>query len=280
MISLIPITIEDRLQLKQVTNALDKFLKQQDHIVEMQTATDYERFVKTMYQRIFKQQYEVFKTQVNNGVSYDKALKIAFNATNKDSIGTIYTVWRAIIAKQLIDFPKKLKESGADRDETGIPESFRLDSPEAVKRLRAVAANRISKINDVTKARIKELVIEAREKKWSVDRLAKEIESEFESMSIGKPQLHIQSRAQLIATTEYAEASGYANEFSAKEIGETLDMDMLKYWQTQEDDRVSDGCRQNQAAGWIDADDSFPSGDMREPRFPGCRCTVLYKVGE
>ena len=49
---------------------------------------------------------------------------------------------------------------------------------------------------------------------------------------------------------------------------------MEKYWLTSHDDRVSDGCMENEDVGWIPLDDAFPSGDMRPLRFPGCRCAL------
>jgi hypothetical protein len=52
---------------------------------------------------------------------------------------------------------------------------------------------------------------------------------------------------------------------------------MEKRWLTVGDDRVSDGCKDNQRAGWIALNDAFPSGDDRPLRFPGCRCVVQYR---
>jgi len=53
---------------------------------------------------------------------------------------------------------------------------------------------------------------------------------------------------------------------------------MEKSWLTSRDGRVSDGCMQNEDAGWIPLDDAFPSGDMRPLRFPGCRCALLTRM--
>ncbi|MBN1165498.1 MAG: hypothetical protein JXA44_00025 [Methanospirillaceae archaeon] len=47
---------------------------------------------------------------------------------------------------------------------------------------------------------------------------------------------------------------------------------VLKRWSTMGNDRVSDGCQANEAAGWIPNKEEFPSGHMQPPRFPGCRC--------
>ena len=277
MANLIPATINDRLRLKKVIQALSKFLKDSDRIVQLQTKYDFERYIDASFKRIFDKQGESVIRQLNAGTDIDTALNNALKLTEKESVSVILTVWRVMIAYAIDKFPKQFLESEQVEHE-GIPESFRLDNPKAMQRLRAVAAERITKINQVTKERIKEIIVEAKDKGYSSDKLSKSIQDEFAQMSIGKPQLHIQSRAHLIAVTETAEAYGYANKFSADEIQDEINMPMEKFWQTQEDDRVSEGCQENQDAGWIDLNELFPSGHDREPRFPGCRCTVLYRV--
>lgn len=57
----------------------------------------------------------------------------------------------------------------------------------------------------------------------------------------------------------------------------SLGLAMEKSWLTVGDNRVSDGCAENEGAGWIPLDEPFPSGDQAPLRFPGCRCTALYR---
>ena len=43
---------------------------------------------------------------------------------------------------------------------------------------------------------------------------------------------------------------------------------------TSGDDTCCDDCEANEAAGLIDLDEAFPSGDDSPPAHPNCRCTV------
>ena len=105
--------------------------------------------------------------------------------------------------------------------------------------------------------------------------MAKEIRDKFSEFSVPKPQLHIKDRAELVSVTETANAYGEGNMAFAQDL-QSKGLTMVKAWQTVGDDRVSDGCQENQDAGWIGVDEMFPSGDDHEPRFPGCRCACLY----
>lgn len=84
-------------------------------------------------------------------------------------------------------------------------------------------------------------------------------------------------RSELISMTEIARANsmgaldGY---MAAEEIGVKL----RKSWLMLETACVV--CSQNAAAGKIDLDKSFPSGDMSPPGHPNCRCVLLPEVME
>lgn len=154
--------------------------------------------------------------------------------------------------------------------------SFSLANPRAVAFLEQYGARRVTRINETTRAEIKRIVTRAVQEGWSYNRTAKEITGRFREFAVGKPQLHIDSRAHLVAVTE----AGEAYEEGSLEVGQSLrdaGIEMEKKWSNVGDSRVSDGCRANTAAGWIPIDDAFPSGHMRPVRFPGCRCTALYQ---
>ncbi len=53
-----------------------------------------------------------------------------------------------------------------------------------------------------------------------------------------------------------------------------------KRWLTSEDDRVTEGCRENERAGSIPIEEAFPSGHIHPVRFPGCRCELAPDVPE
>jgi hypothetical protein len=83
-------------------------------------------------------------------------------------------------------------------------------------------------------------------------------------------------RARLIAVTETGEAYEAGNKMFAETIIDD-GVDLEKRWNNSGDDRVSDGCLQNSADGWIPFDDVHSSGHEHPLRFPGCRCWETYQ---
>lgn len=81
----------------------------------------------------------------------------------------------------------------------------------------------------------------------------------------------LQDRRKTIAQTEGRKATSAAREAAAEERG-----DLWKRSISAGDDRVSDICAENEAAGMIGIDEEFPSGDITTPFHPNCRCTISY----
>lgn len=139
------------------------------------------------------------------------------------------------------------------------------------------AAEAVTQINDVTRKEIARIVSDGVKSGASYNDIAKAIKSKFEEFAVPSPQKHIPNRAVLVAVTELANAYCEGN----AQVGDYLQSNgvkMMKAWQTLEDDRVSDGCKENEHAGWIPIDKEFPSGHMHPPRFPGCRCDFMQEI--
>ena len=139
------------------------------------------------------------------------------------------------------------------------------------------AAEAVTQINDVTRKEISRIVSDGVKSGSSYNDIAKAIKSKFEEFAVPSPQKHIPNRAVLVAVTELANAYCEGN----AQVGDYLQSNgvkMMKAWQTLEDDRVSDGCKENEQAGWIPIDKEFPSGHMHPPRFPGCRCDFMQEI--
>lgn len=79
------------------------------------------------------------------------------------------------------------------------------------------------------------------------------------------------ARKKTIAQTEARFATATGREAAAIARGAKF-----KTWITVRDDRVSDLCAQNEAAGVIDINTPFPSGHGKPPGHPNCRCTLAY----
>jgi len=160
--------------------------------------------------------------------------------------------------------------------DVGFDVAFDLKNPRAVNYLSQNAAFRVTQIDETTRSRIATIVTQGVDEGWSYDRMAIEIGDRFKEFRIGRPQLHIRSRAHLVAVTESANAYEAGN-LMVVDIMVEQGLMMEKKWLTVGDDLVSDECDANEAQGWIVSDTVHMSGHMHPPRFPGCRCDELYR---
>lgn len=158
----------------------------------------------------------------------------------------------------------------------GNPINFNLRHPQAEAYLAQHGASLITQINEVTRGNILTIINEGMREGWGYDRIAKVISGMYSEMAVGRPQEHIQSRAHLIAVTELGNAYESGSAIIARDLQDG-GMRMEKAWLTVGDSRVSAGCKENEAQGYIPLAQSFSSGHQHPLRFPGCRCTTLYR---
>lgn len=163
--------------------------------------------------------------------------------------------------------------------ELGMDAAFGLSNPRALEYLRTSAARDVTHINQTTRQQIHDIIVKGREDRLSYDTIARHISARFEEFAVGKPQNHIDTRAHLVAVTEVAEAYEEGNRQVCDAMND-MGLPVDKRWNNSGDMRVSDGCLENTAAGWIPNSDLFPSGHVHPPRFPGCRCWCSYQRGE
>lgn len=155
--------------------------------------------------------------------------------------------------------------------------AFQLSNPRAVAYIEQNGALRVAGINDTTQSAIRNIVTQGTREGWSYDRVAREINRQFTEFAVGRPQEHIKSRGHLVAITEMGNAYEAGSAVVIDDL-QAAGLEMEHKWLTVGDDRVSDGCRENQAEGWIPYSQAFQSGHARPLRFPGCRCTLLYRM--
>lgn len=154
--------------------------------------------------------------------------------------------------------------------------AFQLSNPRAVAYIEEFGAARVTQINDTTQSVIRNIVTQGTREGWSYDRVAREINRQFSEFAVGRPQEHIKSRGHLVAITEMGNAYEAGSAVVIDDL-QAAGLVMEKKWLTVGDNRVSDGCDANQNEGWIPYSQAFQSGHARPLRFPGCRCTALYR---
>lgn len=216
----------------------------------------------------------------------------------------IYRVWLAGAVEQCRDlgctgwFFSSLSKSSTSSESASAPDGASLQEAPKVRNVKADksgwvslpnlraqeyakkhAAEAVTQINDTTRKEIARIVSDGVKSGSSYNDIAKAIKEKFEEFAVPMPQKHVSNRAVLVAVTELANAYCEGN----AQVGNYLQdngVKMMKAWQTLEDDRVSDGCKENERVGWIPINKEFPSGHMHPPRFPGCRCDFLQDILE
>lgn len=183
--------------------------------------------------------------------------------TNKDLQKTIAAIERDAL------------QGGADQIATLLKfdakSTFSLSNPRAVAYFKQNGGSLkyIKDIQKTTAESLKRVITTGLDEGWSYNTTAREIQKLYDG-PISR------QRATLIATNESAhayEAGNMAFSQSLKDDGVIME----KRWENSGDDRVSDGCLQNTADGWIPIDEQHSSGDQNPPRFPGCRCYEVYR---
>jgi len=205
---------------------------------------------------------------------YYKYVKESVGSESDEVIGSVLRTFKTLFQAKVAGHLTTIYVSGSAQmmDYGGLAYEG-VPSPEAIKWAEKHSAQLVTRMDKETKSRLSRVIADGIKNKRGPGGLATDIKRELGWMGRGRPSaikgLTMQSRASLIARTETADALGQAFEDRGKEMGIEA-----KEWITAGDDKVSDGCLENERAGVIPFNDAFPSGHMRPPRFPGCRCAA------
>jgi len=125
-------------------------------------------------------------------------------------------------------------------------------------------ATLIKGLNDETANRMRTVISNAIKEKRGIDGLARDIRKQFNDMS--------RVRSQTVARTETCDALENSFMDRAKDLGVTG-----KEWIVTDPCPI---CEANGNAGIIPINDLFPSGDLRPPAHPNCRCALAPVILE
>lgn len=269
---------------KLLIETLEQFLEAASVAAKWRTLGDAETSLTNKVARIFKRQKSIFlagfgslrsrfseskraETSQNatvilsESLTADEWIRIYDDCTNQTYAEFFGAVQDAIGAAMIAGATEAIQSMGV-----GI--SFSLRHPRAEAYLVEHGSALITAINETTRGNIQTVIIEGITNGWSYQRVASGIRSVFDDAST--------RRAKLIAVTELGNAYESGTSIIMRELIES-GMTLEKRWLTVGDDRVSDGCRSNEAEGWIPFAQSHSSGHQNPLRFPGCRCTELYR---
>jgi len=119
-------------------------------------------------------------------------------------------------------------------------------------------ATLVTQMNQETRDRLAKVIGDAIKEKRGIPGLARDIRKEFDDMT--------KYRSELIARTESCDALEQAFMDRADDLGITG-----KEWVVVDPCPI---CEENEAVGVISVDQAFPSGHIRPPAHPNCRCAL------
>lgn len=249
------------------------------------------RFIRKQEKRLQKNLQSIFERQMNWTVKNLKNLP-AFNSlkTNslEDDVDDLLDKMpgKNSMVEKILFFSRITMDKGGKTTvkELGLKEfgiSFDIKHPEAVKFLKEKSllelSNSKGNIDFNTKKRIREIIIDKVANGRSYTETADSI------MAQGDAGVFSRARAELIAVRE----SAYAYETGKKIpmddfVKENPDREVVKYWQTVNDENVTPECAENELASPIGFKEYFPNDGNQDiaPRDgnPRCRCHVSYEI--
>ena len=195
----------------------------------------------------------------------DTVWQAIWENVSKDTTGTLQKIIMSVEQEGLIKGALQFKKIVPTDKST-----FNLANPRAVAWFKDVGGSTkyITGMQDTTRDEIKTLITNALDKGQSYTQTAKEIGNAFDGMS--------RERAQTIAVYETAQAYESGNMMFAQTLVDD-GLEMEKFYQTSEDDLVSELCQGNQDDDWIPIDEYHSSGVQQPPGHVRCRCYEKYR---
>jgi F like protein len=169
------------------------------------------------------------------------------------------------IRRALERYGRRAIEAGAGSVGVDLGLAFDLRDSAAVEFLARRGAELVTRIDETTRQAIRDLLIESAAEGWSYQTAAGELRQAFAF----SPR-----RAETIARTEATMAYGEGRLEAARQL-EDEGMHLEKAWLVNVPE--DEGCIGNGDAGWIGADETFPSGHQRPPVHPNCECDVVFR---
>ena len=131
----------------------------------------------------------------------------------------------------------------------------------------------IKKINNTTKSEIARILERAIQGEATQEDLIEQLRGSY-ALS--------RNRAEMIASNELGEAYVQGTNRTAQRLAVENDVVFEKQWDNVGDSNVTQGCTHNETLGWKPQEFEFPNidglGGGDPPRFPGCRCTLDWRV--
>jgi hypothetical protein len=239
--------------------AIDRFLEAGEDAKRKRRQRQVERALEEEVADAFREEGKAFDEETAKGTGLTQATAKAVAAGRPALAGALAKGMQAAL------------EIGAEGMAATLSLAFDLRDPRVARYLEEHGAELVKGIDEETRRQIKTLIQQG----GGYDAIAKRISERFAEFAVGRPQDHIDSRAHLVAVTEVGNALEHGSWLAAQDAKQA-GLPMEKAWLVTGGD-ICDECVANEAAGWIDIDEPFPSGDDAPLAHPACRCTALYR---
>lgn len=155
--------------------------------------------------------------------------------------------------------------------EIGIPRNnglFEQVNTRAVQYIRQRGAELVTQIDEATRNGIADIIADSLERNLSVDDIIAELVASYDFS---------EERAELIARTEIGIANSQGTLAGMREL-QAQGVSIKKAWFP--DAEACPVCLENADEGFIDIDDTFPSGDDAPLSHPNCECSLISEIEE
>jgi len=222
---------------------------------------------------LFRRQGRLMLERLPKLAAYFIVKEAAYDGDLVDAFADVFGKTRKQAEKALVDSLFDGLSLGYTTQATqfGIEQSFKIGSKRAMDWARTNAATRVTMIDETTRESIQGVITRGIESGESYGAVARDIRDRFDGFTT--------QRAQLVAVQENAMAYEAGTRTLVDDI-QAAGIKMEKMLDGPDDELTSDLCREDMAAGWIPADEPFPSGEMSAPIHVGCRHSTAYRVAE
>ncbi len=222
---------------------------------------------------LFRRQGLLFLERLPKLASYFIVKEAAYDGDLVDAFADVFGKTRKQAEKALVDSMFDGLSLGYTTQATqfGLESSFKIEAKRATEWARKNAAAKVTAIDETTRESIQGVITRGIESGESYGSVARAIRDRFDGFTT--------QRAQLVAVQENAVSFEQGARTLVDDI-QAVGIKMEKMLDGPDDELTSDLCRDDMAAGWIPADEPFPSGEMSAPIHVGCRHSTAYRVAE
>lgn len=234
-----------------------------DELIRLQN-----QYIKVIKSILIKQYKDTLKElEKNTEVKYNDLFIDQTQFIEKDFWDNLEKFFTML--SKAFNFGKKQLDKMLSKEVT-VEANFWLEAGDALAYARKYGASQVKNIDENTRKRINDLVVQGLDKGWWYMKLADALKQDF---------AFSEYRARLIASHEIGIAYIEGKTMQFEKYRSEFWKRGYKKWISHRDDRTNtEICLPNDDQGWIEYDAMFQSGHMKPLGHIGCRCNVVFRL--